>query len=297
MIKGILAALDGSSAAEVAAGNASLVARWFGAKLRGLFVNDSAEQARLAALPVTPGTPIGGAVTPSVLVNLEELEREAAKRRAEVADYFSRLCRQAGLPEGELETLRGRPAECIVRLSRQVDLVSLGRSGLDTGPDKRAIGSTTEAVLHHTNKPVLVSSKQLLGQVCLTRTGSTNQLPGPILVAYDGRNPANTALAVAGQFAEVRGLELIVLTVAEQENQAQPLFEEARNYLAAHGQEARFLWEKGPLTQAVLSQLEATGAGLVAMGAFGKSRLREVFLGSHTRRVLLACDCPVLLTC
>ncbi len=199
-----------------------------------------------------------------------------------MSEHFSALCREMGLSAGALETVRGRPADRIVRMGHEVDLVSMGRSGLSTDPEERKLGSVAEDVLHHTNKPVLISS--------------VHELCGPIIVAYDGRHPANTALAVACVFAESRHLDLIVLTVRDEEDQARPLLKEARNYLSAHGLEARLVWKKGSVSKAIVAELEAAGVGFVSMGAFGESRLREVFLGSHTRRVLEACDCPVLLT-
>lgn len=219
---------------------------------------------------------------PSVLGSLADLEQEIARRQAELTEFFNSLCREAGLQVCELETVRGRPADCIVRHAHEVDLVSLGRSGLSTSPEERALGGTTEAVLHHANKPILV--------------GSRGKLTGPVVVAYDGRHPANSALAVACLFAERCGLKLAVLCVKDEQEEARPLLKEARSYLDAHGVEARFLWKQGTVSQAIVAQTGEAGGGMVAMGAFGESRLKEVFLGSHTRRVLVACDCPVLLT-
>ena len=93
-------------------------------------------------------------------------------------------------------------------------------------------------------------------------------------------------------------LALIVLCVKDTEREAQPFLEEARQYLMPAGRrvEAQFVWQKGTVSKAIVTQVQAAGGGMAAMGAFGESRLREVFLGSHTRRVLLACHCPVLLT-
>ncbi len=287
MIRSILVALDGSGPARAAGRNAAVAARWFGARLRAVFVDDSAERARMAALPITPGTPVGG-VPPSILVSLDDLEKDMARRRDEVAEFLRRLCEEMGVEGVALETVRGRPADCIVRLGHQVDLLVMGRSGFSAGPDEDTLGSVCEAVLHHANKPVLVSTASEVG--------------GPIVVAYDGRHPANNALSAACLFAEqarsgpaAGPLGLIVLCVKDTEQEAQPLLEEARQYLLPHGVEAEFVWQAGTVSKAIVAQVKEAGGGMVAMGAFGESRLREVLLGSHTRRVLLACTCPVLL--
>ena len=300
MIRSILVALDGSEPARVAGRNAAVAAQWFGARLRAVFVDDSAERARMAALPITPGTPVGG-VPPSILVSLEDLEEEVARRREQVAEFLRNLCQGMGLEGVALETVRGRPADCIVRLGHQVDLLVMGRSGFSAGPEEDTLGSVCEAVLHHANKPVLVSTAGQSEEAKRPERSET-QLSGPIVVAYDGRHPANKALAVACQFAEqaragpkAERLSLIVLCIKDVEQEARPLLEEARQYLLPHGVEAEFLWQKGPVAKAIVAKVKEAGGGMVAMGAFGESRLREVLLGSHTRRVLLACTCPVLL--
>ena len=290
MIRSILVALDGSAPSRSAGRNAALAARWLGARLRAVFVDDSAERARMAALPITPGTPVGG-VPVSILVSLEDLEEEVVRRRDEVADFLHSLCEEMDLEGVTLETVRGRPADCIVRMGHQVDMLVMGQSGLGTSADSPdgELGGTTEAVLHHANKPVLVCS--------------TCDLQGPIVVAYDGRHPANNALAAACLFAEqartgpsAEPLALVVLCVKDTKREAQPFLEEARQYLLPHEVEAQFVWQEGTVSKAIVTQVQAAGGGMAAMGAFGESRLREVFLGSHTRRVLLACHCPVLLT-
>jgi nucleotide-binding universal stress UspA family protein len=289
MIRSILVGLDGSKPAESAARASAGMARRLGARLRAVFVDDSAERARMTALPITPGAPVGGAVPPAVLISLQDLEEETARRRDETAAFVAGLAKETGLTDLALETVRGRPADSIVRLGHQVDLLALGRAGLSSDPGEKKLGSTTQAVLHQANKPVLVLS--------------THEVDARVLVAYDGRHPANNALAAACTLVNQAAgapahqpLELLVLTVAETERQAQPILEEARQYLLPHQVQARLLWRSGTVSDAIVAQMTEAGGGLVAMGAFGQSRLREVFLGSHTRRVLLACEYPVLLT-
>jgi len=281
MIKSLLVGLDGSQASKVAARNAVKAAKLFGAAVRAVFVDDSAIRARMAALPVTPGTPVGATIPPSVLINLEELEEEVAERRAEVAQFYADLCRESGLAGCHLETVRGRSDDSLVRLGHQVDLIIIGRSGLGSMGEEPVIGRTTESVLHHANKPVLVAS--------------TREFHGPILVAYDGRHPSNSALASACLWAEASGMELVVLAVKDDEDEAEFVLQEAGNYVSSHNLEAEYVRKAGPVSQTVVDQARELNCGLVAMGAFGDSRLREALVGSQTRRVLVRCEQPVLM--
>jgi nucleotide-binding universal stress UspA family protein len=68
--------------------------------------------------------------------------------------------------------------------------------------------------------------------------------------------------------------------------------------LARHGIEAvSRVFEPSyvPVGQALLEQSHQVEASLLAMGAYGHSRLREMVLGGATREVLSLADLPVLM--
>jgi nucleotide-binding universal stress UspA family protein len=90
-------------------------------------------------------------------------------------------------------------------------------------------------------------------------------------------------------------MDLVVLAVTDKQRDAEPILDEARTFVACHGVEAEYVWECGHVSDTVVSQCKEKGCGMVAMGAFGDSRLREALVGSQTRRVLTRCECPVLM--
>ena len=69
-------------------------------------------------------------------------------------------------------------------------------------------------------------------------------------------------------------------------------------YLARHGVTATPIVltdTERPVPEQVLEYARQTGAGLLVMGAYGHSRLRELVLGGVTRRMLIDAELPVLM--
>ena len=69
--------------------------------------------------------------------------------------------------------------------------------------------------------------------------------------------------------------------------------------LSRHGLDVDVLHRQDPgdgVGETIISELNASGANLLVMGAYGHSRLREFVLGGATRHVLLNAPVPVLMT-
>ena len=72
----------------------------------------------------------------------------------------------------------------------------------------------------------------------------------------------------------------------------------AARYLARHGVEVEMV-HRPPLDSGVADTIERAafdlGAGMIVMGAYGHSRLREFLLGGVTRNLLRECGLPLFL--
>ena len=62
-----------------------------------------------------------------------------------------------------------------------------------------------------------------------------------------------------------------------------------------HWQQGRQILGDGAISVALLSATVEEGCGLIVMGGYGHSRLRELVLGGVTRDVLAASALPVLI--
>jgi len=177
----------------------------------------------------------------------------------------------------------GAEEECMARRGRLADLITLGRPPAD---DSGASTVLFETALFDTGRPVLVAPPIAPAlpvadaPALIFWTGSaeaSRAIAGAIPLLTAASRVAIIASNVAGKIAETAGLA---------------------EYLQWHGIRAQV---KDPLdiTPAAGGELLASakreGAGLLVMGAYTQSRLRQLIYGSVTKHVLESAELPVLM--
>ena len=118
-----------------------------------------------------------------------------------------------------------------------------------------------------------------------------------VLVAYDGSVHAARALASFVATGLGAGQGIYVLSIGEDSELSRRHADSAQAYLQRHElrSSAEIMRPKGRLGDQILKEASRVSAGLLVMGAFGHSALREFFLGSVTRSVLSSLPLPVFL--
>jgi nucleotide-binding universal stress UspA family protein len=151
MVAPILVAYDGSPEARSALARA---AELFPG--RGAVVATVWEPGLASAVPDPGG--IGGPAAPVDLDAVAEVDDLMAKRAAGIAAEGVERARQAGLQAEPVSTEdESNVAETIARIAdeHEVAVVVVGSRGL-SGLKARLLGSTSESILHHCRRPVLV---------------------------------------------------------------------------------------------------------------------------------------------
>lgn len=84
----------------------------------------------------------------------------------------------------------------------------------------------------------------------------------------------------------------------DEPKRAEELHAVLKDYLASYKPKAEFRAEpsENNAAEVILETAKGIGAGLILMGAFTRSSLKDFFLGSVTRNVLDDAPCPMLLT-
>jgi nucleotide-binding universal stress UspA family protein len=118
-----------------------------------------------------------------------------------------------------------------------------------------------------------------------------------ILAAWNGTREAARAFADALPFFTVAA-EVTVLTV-NPAGDAAPMEADVKRWLMQHGVRGATRiahTEKIEIADVLLSAAADMSADLIVMGAYGRSRLRELILGGATHGILRHMTAPVLMS-
>lgn len=295
----ILVPLDGSAFAEQALPYAALLARRCQAEL-------------LLARAVPPVAVFGAAAT--------YLEASIGDTWATAVDaaqaHLDRLV--AGLAEqgvpAETAIVGGRAAEALLDLARQpaVSLIVMATHGR-AGPSRWALGSTAEAVVRRSPRPVLLLTPRALA------AGTPERLRRRLLVATDGSATSEAVYPAAAALARCTGAPLslvqAIAPAAIYAREVRALFDSThpldlqQEVIAAALEAMRPTvegWREEGLTAdaavevggptAALARLAARrDAGWLALASHGRGGLSGLVLGSTALAALRTTSLPVLL--
>ena len=277
MIKNILFGVDGSPGGEIARDYAIDLALRLDARLEAVHVVDS----RMLEFPVV--APQAGVIgwNPGAVNGLQQ----ALRTRGEtLLRETSAYAEKAGIHiVTALEF--GHPAQVFADIQSRTELVVLGRQGehSKTAPD--ITGSTMERFIRRADRPCLV-------------TPAAYKSIGQILVGVDGSPSAGRALREGIDLANALKVPLVILTVAETENdrpRAQQINLEAHSIARAHNCAAAAAIAVGAPATCVMEQAAATACDLIVLGSHGHGWIYDRLIGSVAAHVVSSGKIPVLL--
>lgn len=163
---------------------------------------------------------------------------------------------------------------CVVPISAQFD-------------GQRAVA---EAVAFGSGRPVIVLPP-VEGGPALAQIDT-------VAVAWDGSRAASRALADALPILERAATVRVVSVLGDKETVEADAGKDVLRHLAAHGITAVYdeIQRHGPIGDTLEAYVRERGVGLLVMGAFGHSRLREFVLGGATASLLHKPPCAVMLS-
>jgi nucleotide-binding universal stress UspA family protein len=271
MISTILVATDGSEAASHAERMGIALAVRMRARLLGLSVVEDrfARGFREDGLGVAPPPP-------EPIASYLKNRAEAASRR------LGERARAEGL-EQSCDVAEGSADDRIVERSQQVDLSVLGRDGQDAPYRSGLIGSTVNGVIHKTGRSALV-------------VPAGAPLAGPVVLAFDGSPGSRIGANLAVQIATRAGEPIHVFVDSKDKGRAVARFEEVRGLVGSLPVPVREISSTlGRPDVKIVDSAREVRAGLIVMGAYGRNRITDYFLGSNSAAVVRTSPIAVLL--
>lgn len=221
---------------------------------------------------------------------LERLETNANAFSEVAAENVRAFCASAGIemcdpPIGAAGVTAGfreeesNVLETLTVHASQSDLVVMGRAGQRQGlaPD------TLEHLVRHCGRPILVAA-----------TAAPHTLTGTIMVCWKDAGSTTAAVNAATPLLAVARRVVFVGAAKRDDGLTDAMGVVARQIgVEAEVRIAPASSRGAP--DALAAVAAECGADLVVMGAYGRSRGRELILGSHTDAILDRIDRPILL--
>lgn len=284
-MKRILVCTDGSIFSQSSYRYAAWLAARLSATVDVLIVTHDIQQARAESRNLSGSIGLGAA--DALLNQMVEIEHEKAKLNHQHAQHILEDARQTLNQQGitgvnlihEVGSLVDRFAE----FESTADLIILGKRGEAAEQASGHLGANLERIIRASHKPCLVTSRKF-------------QPIERLLLAYDGSPSSEKMLTFVLSSPAFQGLALHIITVSKsaRDEKAIARLDGAKRQLAAAGIEATCALIEGHSEQAISQYSKDQQIHLLAMGAYGHSRIRHLVIGSTTAQILRSSNIPVL---
>lgn len=277
----IIAGLDGSPVAASVCAAAAWVSQRLDAPLRLLHVleKDPLHHDNLSGS-------IGLGAREQLLQQLTELDEQRAKLALEHGRHIladaAQLARQQGATAVETLQRHGTLVDTLLEQQADTRVLVLGRQGEGHASLDHALGSHLEALIRGVHKPILVTVGEFTA-------------PRAFMVAFDGSETAQRALNAYAQSPLLQGLPCHLVMVGHSDDEHSAKLQQAADILRSRNFDVTVAHLQGEVQPTLAAYQQQHNIGLLVMGAYGHSRIRQFFVGSHTRSMVSQSAVPLLL--
>ena len=283
-IRTILAPIDGSAASTETAKAAFSIGRELGAHVEAIHVKTDPKD----TIPL-----LGEGMSVAMIEDMVEIAERDSKERSDsaskvfqdTASEFGAIITDQPSPNGFTACWTqevGRDDDVIARKGRLSDIVVVGRPG--EGSDVSATLSLN-AALFETGRPVMVVPPSGIGS-----------MSEKIAISWNGS--AQSARAVSSALPLIKKASEVIVFTIDSDQTSSARAPELVSYLKWHGVDAhmRTLEAQGnAVGKELLREAGAANVGLLVMGAYTHSRMRQLILGGVTRHVLENSTIPLFM--
>lgn len=184
----------------------------------------------------------------------------------------------------ELRLRTGDIAEALKSKEAGGDVVLIGKRGQKSSLKKHRIGNNFERIVRASTKPLFVAN-------------STFKRINNVLVAYDGSIPSKRILKYLLDDTVFGNIAISVLSVSRSTKDRLDLkYKPSILNLNKNNLPLNFINATGDPLEQIMARLDNSCYDMLAIGAYGHSKLRNLFIGSTTSNLIHASPVPVLLS-
>jgi nucleotide-binding universal stress UspA family protein len=253
----------------------------------------------LAATAIEPARALAEATGATLRLLAAEPLTRWREQIHEANDYLEQQAASTGLPAVETLVVGDKAARQAILMQSQapgavVCMATHGRSGMGHA----ALGSVAEAILHDSDRPLVLVGPSMTPAPLQLRHGN-------LLIAVDGSPASDAIIPIASDWAQMLELRPWVVEVVTTPTSTVGDAPERTSESATVRHIAQGLHDGGMLAQwevlhdpdtadALLDYANQLPAALIAMATHGRTGLARVALGSVAMQVVHRGPCPVL---
>lgn len=279
----LIALIDGSVYSQSVCDHAAWVAQRTNASVDLLHV---LKRHSMTAQSADLSGSIGLGARTALLEELAALDKQKAKlahkQGRHILDDAKAVLDKAGVRETHTQLRNGDVVETVQECEAEADLIVIGKRGEAADFNKLHLGSNLERIVRASHKPVLVTSRSFK----------------PIerfLIAFDGGESTLKAVQHIAHGELFIGLECHILMVGSERPEKREQLDAAADLLRARGYKVQTDLISGQSDVVISERVDAADIGLLVMGAYGHSRIRNLIIGSTTAEMLRSCKVPVMM--
>ncbi|HCH1219323.1 universal stress protein [Vibrio parahaemolyticus] len=277
----IIACIDGSSYSKAVADIGAWTSKKLSAPLTLLHVLDKSSQEADSELSGN----IGLGAREQLLAELVELDEQRAKialkhGKALLSELESHLNDQGHHDIQKLQK-HGNLVETLIDMEQDIRVLIMGKSGELHQNDTKTIGSQLESVVRSIKAHILIASGHF-------------SPPDSYILAFDGSTISEKLVEKAINTPLLKGMTCHLVMVEDSESKSDA-YSNAAQRLKANGINVVEAQLQGEVHSTILTYQQKQKIGMIVMGAYGHSKLRQFFVGSNTTRIITDTTVPLLL--
>nr|WP_086939972.1 universal stress protein [Thaumasiovibrio occultus] len=281
MTKKIIACIDGSSSSAAVCDAAAWLSGSVSSPISLLHVID--KEGYVTESNLTGAIGLGS--REHLLEELVELDAKRSKLAMQQGKLMLEAAAQRvegdGATVSEVRQRHGQLVDTLGELDAEVAILVMGREGAEaTKHPNSHIGSHLEHVIRTMQHPVLVALPPFTK-------------PSKVVIALDGSETSKKMLTMLNQNSLLDGLKCHLVTVGEQLDDTE--LATYTQQFVKRGIAHKVQRLEGEVVDALLDYVAQEGIEMIAMGAYGQSRIRQFILGSTTTKLIGESPVPLLI--
>ena len=280
--KKVLACVDQSPYADFVADYSAWAAEKFSLPLELLHIIDRHQE---TATSDDRSGAIGFDAQENLLHRLAEEEGERTRETRERGRLFlnnlKKRCEQRAHIAVDVRQRYGQLLETLDEQQQDVALYVLGRRGKSAAHTQRDLGRHVESISRKIRRPILTVANAF-------------SEPRSLLVAYDGKRMTRRCVSLIADNSALADLPVHVVMSGKQNNEATKHLEWAKHILTEKGFSAETAYLPGDPEQTITRVIAEREIDMLVMGAYSRSPLKSLFLGSKTNDLLRASRVPTV---